>query len=201
MSKPLDFYFDFSSPYGYLAAMRIDDLAARYGRTVAWHPVLLGPVFKATGGAPLLTIPMKGQYSLYDVQRTARFHKIPYNHPTPCPIATHTPARAMLWIREAKGDDQAIAFAKLVFSAYFADGVHIGEAENVLAVAEQLGIDRAALGEGMASQPIKDRLKADVDQAMARGVFGAPFIFVDDEPFWGFDRFDQIAATLEHGKI
>lgn len=201
MTAPIDFYFDFSSPYGYLAAMRIDELAARYGRAVNWHPVLLGPVFKSTGGAPLLTIPMKGAYSLHDIQRTARFHKIPYRHPTPCPIATHAPARAMLWIRETVGNDDAVAFGKAVFSAYFADGVHIGEPGNVIAIGERLGIDPVALGDGMGSQAIKDRLKADVEQAMARGVFGAPFIFVDDEPFWGFDRFDQIAATLENGRI
>ena len=72
--SPLQFFFDFSSPYGYLAAQKIDALAAQHGRTVDWRPMLLGVVFKQTGGAPLTEVPVKGPYSKHDFARSARFH-------------------------------------------------------------------------------------------------------------------------------
>ena len=78
MPQPLDFYFDFSSPYGYFASTRIDELAGRYGRDVEWHPILLGVVFKTTGSQPLPQVPMKGEYALHDFKRTARHHGIAY---------------------------------------------------------------------------------------------------------------------------
>lgn len=201
MNSPIDFYFDFSSPYGYFASTRIDALAARYGREVHWHPVLLGAVFKAIGGGPLLSLPMKGPYSLHDVQRTARFHGIPYRHPTVFPLATHQAARAMLWVRDTLGRDKAVAFARAVYAAYFVDDVPIGDPANLLAIAGRLGMDAAAMDTAIASPRIKDQLKEEVDQAIARGVFGSPFVIVDNEAFWGFDRFDQLAATLERGPI
>jgi len=76
MAAPIDFYFDFSSPYGYLASQKIEALAAKYGRTVEWHPVLLGVVFKETGASPLTMVPLKGEYSRRDFERSARFHGI-----------------------------------------------------------------------------------------------------------------------------
>lgn len=201
MSSPIDFYFDFSSPYGYFAATRIDALGAQYGRVVRWHPLLLGAVFKTTGGAPLPTLPLKGTYSLRDMERTARFHRIPYRLPALFPLPTQLAARAMLWVEEAHGVPKAVAFAKAVFHAYFVDGAKIIEPEALAPLAAALDIDPDALPEGANSAPIKDRLRADVEAAMARGVFGSPFVIVDDEPFWGFDRFDQLEAFLKNGSI
>jgi len=76
MSAPIEFYFDLSSPYGFLAAQKIDALAAKHGRSVDWRPVLLGVMFKETGMAPLTEIPLKGEYSKRDFARSARFHGI-----------------------------------------------------------------------------------------------------------------------------
>ncbi len=201
MSGNIDFYFDFSSPYGYFASTRIDALARRYGRGVNWHPILLGPIFKTTGGAPLPLVPLKGNYSLRDFERSARFHDIPFRRPAQFPLATQLAARATLWVRENAGDEKAVEFARAVYRAYFVDGADISHAEAIAAVAAALGLDPAAVIDGAASEPIKARLKADVDAAMARGVFGAPFIIVDGEPFWGFDRFDQLEAFLQNGSI
>ncbi len=106
MSKPIDFYFDFSSPYGYMAAQKIDALAAKYGRTVDWRPMLLGVVFKQTGMAPLTQIPIKGDYSRRDFERSARFHGVPFRMPTVFPIASQAPSRIVLW---AKAQDPALA--------------------------------------------------------------------------------------------
>ena len=201
MAGNIDFYFDFSSPYGYFAATRIDELAQRYDRSVNWHPVLLGVLFKSTGMAPLPLIPVKGEYSMHDMERTARLHQIPYARPSVLPIPTQAAARAMLWIRAEFGDARAIDFAKAVYRAYFVDGVNVGEPAAVMRIAGGLGIDAGAVNEGMNSASIKDRLRAEVEQAQARGVFGAPFMIVDGESFWGFDRFDQMEMFLKNGKI
>jgi 2-hydroxychromene-2-carboxylate isomerase len=107
----------------------------------------------------------------------------------------------MLWIRAEFGDAKAVQFAKAVFRTYFVDGVNVSEPAAVLQVAAALDIDAAAVNEGMNSAAIKDRLRADVEQAQARGVFGAPFMIADGEPFWGFDRFDQLEVFLKNGRI
>lgn len=201
MSQPIDFYFDFSSPYGYFASTRIDQLAAQYGRPVKWHPLLLGVVFKSTGSAPLTTIPLKGEYALHDLERSARFHGIAYRRPESFPLSTQLAARAMLWIEEARGEAKAVEFAKAVFHAYFVDGANIAEPEVIGPLASAAGLQVAAVIEGANSTQVKERLRSGIEAAMARGVFGSPFILVDEEPFWGFDRFDQLEAFLKNGKI
>jgi 2-hydroxychromene-2-carboxylate isomerase len=201
MASPIDFYFDFSSPYGYFAAERIDALAAKYDRSVNWHPVLLGAVFKKTGAAPLPMVPLKGDYARRDFARTARFHGIAFKEPTPFPISTQVAARAMRWIAATQGDAKAVAFAKAAYRAYFVDGLNIGEQSVVAQVASTMGIDSGALVEAINGDAIKEQLKAEVEQAMAHGVFGSPYIVVDGEPFWGFDRFDQLEAFLKNGAI
>jgi 2-hydroxychromene-2-carboxylate isomerase len=201
MSSTLDFYFDFSSPYGYFASQRINALANKYGRSVNWHPLLLGAIFKTTGGMPLSMIPIKGKYALHDIERTARFHGIPFKQPQTFPIPTQLAARAMLWTEEKHGAAVAVAFAKRAYEAYFAEGQDITRPESIAAIAGTLDIDPVALISGTGSAMIKDRLKAEVDAAMERGVFGSPYMIVDGEPFWGFDHFDQLEAFLKNGKI
>jgi len=100
MADPIDFYFDFSSPYGYLASTRIDDLAARHGRSVTWRPILLGAVFKITGQQPLPTIPLKGSYAAHDLARSARLLKVPFKLPTKFPIGATAPSRAFYWVSD-----------------------------------------------------------------------------------------------------
>lgn len=198
MANAIDFYFDFSSPYGYLAATRIDALAAQYGRTVNWHPVLLGPAFKATGNTPLVAQPLKGAYSVRDFTRTAKFMNVPFKMPAVFPISTHNAARAFYWLNDFD-KPRAIALAKALYRTFFAEGVDIGSPETVVAVAATCGVDGAALLAALGDQAVKDRLKAEVEASLARGVFGSPFVFVDDEPFWGNDRLEQIEAWLKSG--
>jgi 2-hydroxychromene-2-carboxylate isomerase len=201
MASAIDFYFDFSSPYGYLAATQIDTLAAKYGREVNWHPVLLGAVFKHTGSMPLTSIPMKGTYALRDFARSARFHHIPYRQPQQFPIATQAAARAMLWINATLGKMESVAFAKAIYRSYFVDGIDISDIGHVARIASTIGIDADALIAAIGKYEIKDQLRAEVEQAIAQGVFGSPFMIVDGEPFWGFDRFAQLEAFLKNGAI
>ena len=187
MKTPIDFYFDFSSPYGYLAAHKIEPLAAKYGRSVTWRPMLLGAAFKATGSAPLPSIPLKGDYAKRDFLRSARFHNVAFRLPDPFPVSTVAACRAFYGSPEEK----RVPLAKALFRAYFADGVSIGEAANVLKIANSLGC-RPEID----SQAVKDKTRAEVDAALAKGVFGSPYVIVDGEPFWGIDRFDQLERWL-----
>jgi 2-hydroxychromene-2-carboxylate isomerase len=198
MPAPLDFYFDFSSPYGYLAARKIEALAAAHGRTVNWRPILLGAAFKATGAVPLPQVPLKGAYAMRDFLRSARFHGIPYRQPTTFPIPTTAAARAFYWL-QARDRAKAVEFARALYNAYFTEDVDISRPENVLSVAARLGVDAAELGTALNDPALKEKTKTEVDAAVARGVFGSPYIVVDGEPFWGMDRLDQIERWLAKG--
>lgn len=195
---PIEFYFDFSSPYGYLASTRINALAAHHQRRVTWRPVLLGPMFKAAGTAPLMHVPLKGPYSVRDFARSARFIHVPYKQPEPFPIATHNAARAFYWLHD-RDPLRAVKLAQACYATYFGQGVDITSPDKVADIAASLGEERAAVLSAMADPAVKDRLRAEVDAALAKGVFGSPFIIVDGEPFWGNDRLDQVDAWLATG--
>jgi 2-hydroxychromene-2-carboxylate isomerase len=199
MAAPIDFYFDFSSPYGYLAAQRIDALAAKHGRSVDWHPMLLGVVFKQTGMAPLTGIPLKGEYSKRDFARSARYHGIAgFRMPSRFPIASQAPARVVLWLK-ARDPALATRVAKALFRAYFVEDIDISAPDAAASVAAREGADAAAARAAIDDPAVKDALKHEVEQAIGRGVFGSPFIIIDGEPFWGLDRFEQIERWLATG--
>ena len=185
MKAPIDFYFDFSSPYGYLASHKIDALAGKYGRGVTWRPMLLGAAFKVSGVQPLVNVPLKGEYSKHDFLRSARFYDVPFRAPSPFPISTLPACRAFY-------ATNSVPLAKALFKAYFVDNVNIGEADNVLKIAASLG-----LKPDLNDQALKDKTRAEVDAAVAKGVFGSPYIVVDGEPFWGMDRFEQLERWLK----
>jgi len=198
MAAPIDFYFDFSSPYGYFGATRISTLAKKYGRTVSWRPTLLGAVFKITGSGPLPTLPLKGPYSKRDMLRTARYLDIPFNFPDPFPISTQAPARAVYWL-EQQGPQQIESAVLALYRAYFVDGKDISSPEVTAAVLAPLGFEPAKMIAALGDPAIKKRLKQQTTAAIDRGVFGSPYIVVDDEPFWGHDRLDQVERWLAQG--
>ena len=198
MANPIDFYFDFSSPYGYFAASKIEDIAARHGREVTWRPILLGAVFKTTGGQPLTSIPLKGKYATHDLERTARLLNIPFKLPTRFPIASTAPSRAFYYVYN-KDPSAAKRLALAYFVAYFADGVDISTTESTIEVAAHAGLDRNEMAHALNDPAVKDRLRREVEAAIGLGVFGSPYIVVDGEPFWGSDRLDQVERWLETG--
>jgi 2-hydroxychromene-2-carboxylate isomerase len=195
---PIDFYFDFSSPYGYLGATKIDALAARFGRSVSWKPILLGAVFKVTGGRPLPTLPLKGAYAKRDIVRSARFHGIPFKFPTQFPIATQAPARAYYWAIER---DPVLArrLAMALYREYFVNDRDISRPEVTADVAVTQGLDRNEVLAALNDAAVKDKLRTEVDAAIAHGVFGSPYFVVDGEPFWGVDRLEQVERWLSQG--
>ena len=198
MTDPMTFYFDFSSPYGYFAAQKIDETAAEFDREVLWHPMMLGPVMKETGNRPLAQQPIKGGYCQRDWDRLGRYMEVPWTMPDPFPIATLAAARAFYWIDD---DDPALAkkFARAAFHAYFGEGRDITGAETVAAIAEPLGLDPEALLAAVQDPAIKQRLKDETGQAIEVGVCGSPFFIIDGEPFWGSDRLWMIRRWLKTG--
>jgi 2-hydroxychromene-2-carboxylate isomerase/predicted enzyme related to lactoylglutathione lyase len=206
MAQPLEFWFDFSSPYGYLAAQRIEALAARHGRGVDWRPMLLGVVFKATGGAPLTEVPMKGPYSRRDFVRSARFHGIDgFRMPSRFPIPTQAAGRILLWAK-SRDASSAAGVALALLRAYWVDDRDISDPDVAAAAAGAAGVDVAAARAAVDDPAWKDALKREVATGLERGVFGSPFVFADGEPFWGLDRFDQLdwhlaSASAPQGRV
>lgn len=197
--SPIDFWFDFSSPYGYLMAEKIDAVAARHGRKVRWHPVLLGVIFQATGSRPPADgVSSKGTYMMHDFHRSARFMGIPYNPPSRFPLPTQNAARAYYWLH---GQDCGLArrFAHAVYRAFFVDDLDISSPDTVLDIAAGLGVDRQQLATALQAPEVKARLKDEVDAALAAGVFGSPHVVIDGEAFFGADRLPQIERWLETG--
>jgi 2-hydroxychromene-2-carboxylate isomerase len=197
-SAPIDFYFDFASPYGYIASTRIDEIAGRHGRAVAWRPILLGVVFKTTGMGPLPSVPLKGQYSLRDFARSARLLGIPFQMPKAFPFNGIAPSRAFYWLRD-RDPDLARRFAQAAYHAAFPGQQDITKPEVCADLAANLGVKREETLAALNDAAVKDRLRVEVEAAIAQGVFGSPFIVVDGEPFWGADRLDQVERWMQTG--
>lgn len=198
MANALEFYYDFASPYGYMAATKISALAAKHARAVEWKPILLGVVFKVTGGVPLPSAPLKGDYSRRDMQRCARLFGIPFRLPEKFPIAGQSPSRVIYAI-EAHGRARQEELTLALYRAYMVDNRDISSPETAADVAAAHGLDRQGVLDAIADPAIKDRLKSETEAAIARGVFGSPYIIVDGEPFWGFDRLEQVDRWLQTG--
>lgn len=196
MASPIEFYFDFSSPYGYFAAEQIDTLAAGHGRDTVWRPILLGAVFKITGQQALITIPLKGHYAARDLARSARALGLPFRQPTRFPVATAAACRAFYGIAD-HDPVAAKTLALALYRAYFVEDRDISAAAVVTAVAAGLGHDPATIATAIEDPGLKQRLRLEVEAAVERGVFGSPYVIVDGEPFWGADRLGQVARWLE----
>ena len=196
MSDQVEFYFDFSSPYSYFAAKKIDRSVEACNRIVVWKPFLLGVLFKITGSQPLTTIPMKDEYSLRDWERLGKMTNIKWTLPDPFPISTQNAGRVFYWLAD-QDPNMAKQFALSAFDTYFGHGISIEEQGVVIEIATSIGADRASLSRAMQEETIKERLKQETQAAIDAGVFGAPFFIVDGEPFWGSDRIWMIKRWLK----
>jgi 2-hydroxychromene-2-carboxylate isomerase len=199
MPEPLTFYFDFSSPYSWIAAERINGIAGRHARDVRWRAILLGPLMKETGNRPLLDQPLKGEYTKIDFARCLRFHGLEGRLPSKFPVATVGAARIFHWLRETKGREACQAYALAVFRAYYVDDRDISSREVAAEIAGELGHDPAEALAVNDDPTWKGKLVAEVEAARAAGVFGAPTIVADGEPFWGADRLDMLDDWLSRG--
>ncbi|MDP6350946.1 MAG: 2-hydroxychromene-2-carboxylate isomerase [Alphaproteobacteria bacterium] len=197
-AAPIDFYFEFASPYGYFASLRIDRVAARHDRTVAWRPFLLGAVMKITGMAPFGSIPVRRDYFRRDVPRLARAYGMTVTMPDSMPMNGVAACRAFYWLVD-EDPESAKHLARAVYDAHWREGRDMGDGEAVAEVATNYGIDREALLAGIQEPAVKQRLKDETDAAVAAGVFGSPYLIIDGEPFWGQDRLKEAERWLETG--
>ncbi len=200
MPSPLEFHFDFISPYGYFASLRIEALAARHGRAVDWHVMLLGvSVLKVMGLKPLMDTPLKGDYTERDVLRTARELGIPMKRQPRDPVMNPLPAaRAFAWVRRHH-PDEAAAVVHAIYAACWGEGRDLSTPESLAGVALTGRLSGDALASAAASDEAASLLRSDVDAAVKRGVFGSPTVVVDGEMFWGLDKFDQLDRWLTRG--
>lgn len=198
LGAPIEFYFDFSSPYGYLASERIDAIGAEFGREVLWRPVLLGVIFKTTGQSPLVGQTLRGPYHERDMRRSARKHGIEFALPDSFPFSSIYACRIFYWL-DARDRAAAKAYAHAVYRAAFARNRAVAEPTDAIAVAVECGHDEGAVKAGMQEPAVKERLRDETLAAMHKGVFGSPFILVDGEPFWGSDRLAEVREWLQTG--
>ena len=200
MTKPsIDFYFDLISPFAYIGSTQIEALAARHGRIVTWKPVLLGvTVLKIMGMKPLPQYPLKGPYLAHDMARLAKIWGVPLH---PHSVQGHNSLNAMrafVWL-DARDPDAAKVFARAIFRRLWVDGLDMTPVEACVEEAQRLGLDAAALADGIASQEAREGLRVGVERAIANGVFGAPFVIADGEPFFGCDHFWMLEQWLRDG--
>jgi 2-hydroxychromene-2-carboxylate isomerase len=195
---PIEFWFDFSSPYAYFGALQLDELAARHDRDVAWRPFLLGPALATTGMQPLTATPLRGDYARRDWARLARWLSVPFRLPKKHPFVSVTPARAFYAIEKSDAG-MAVRFARHVFALAYGDGRDMTDRTLVLDIAAGVGVDPAALDAALDAPELKQEFRARTDAAIARGIFGSPYFIVDGEPFWGADRLPMIDEWLARG--
>ncbi len=195
-TAPIEFWFDFASGYAYFGALEIEALAERHGRTVAWRPFTLGAAFKVTGAQGLSRTPLKREYARRDWQRLARLKGVPFRLPENHP-RTGLPAIRAFYHLERTDAGVAAALAKRLIIGYFQDGLDTDDPNAIATAAAALGIDRNAILAGIADPAVKIIAREHGEQAVARGVFGSPWIFVDGEPFWGSDRLPMVERWLD----
>ena len=189
--KKLEFFFDLSSPYSYLASTQVGPIADRTGATVVWKPMVLGALFKAVGNEMPARVPHKARWMGNDLQRWADHYGVPWRW------SSHFPTNAIKAMRLVLvDDDKAAAVALAGFAAMWTEDRDI-TAETVLRrIAERGGLDPATALAAIENPAIKDRLRANTDEAIARGAFGAPTLFIGDEMHWGNDRLHFVEAAL-----
>jgi 2-hydroxychromene-2-carboxylate isomerase len=183
--RPIEFFFDLSSPYSYLAATQLPAIAARVGAPIAWKPFVLFAVFKAAENDMPARVPAKARYMLKDLERWARHYNVEFRLNSRFPVNA---LKAMRLVVAAEEQGRSGETALEAFRAVWAQDKDVTDMTELAAVAERAGLDVGRAMTAIETQAIKDRLRAYTDDAIARGAFGAPAMFVGDELFWGNDR-------------
>ena len=188
----VEYWFDVVCPYAYLASTQMDALARRTGADVRWRPFLLGGVFRAIGAPDAPSMPeAKARMNLLDMTRWADWFGVKLEMPAAHPRRTLLAMRAVV-----AADERGTEAAKALFDAYWARGLDITEHDVVCALLDEAGLDGAALVDAAGTSPVKDALRAETDEAVSKGVFGAPSFWVDGQLFWGQDRLAFVEKAL-----
>jgi 2-hydroxychromene-2-carboxylate isomerase len=194
--KNVDFYFDLSSPYSYLAATQIDKITTKHGAKLSWKPMVLGAVFKATGNVMPAQVAAKAKWMFDDLAHWSKHYGVPLKFTTHFPLNTIKPERLVI-VADAQGKAAQLALA--AFHALWVDDIDITQEAAMRDLCMAAGLDPVEALAAIETPPIKDRLRANTDEAIARGVFGAPTIFVGPHLFWGNDRLHFVDQMLSEG--
>ncbi len=195
MSKTVECFYDFGSPASYLAWKRLPAIAAETGASIVWRPMLLGGVFKATGNASPVTVPAKGRWMTADLQRWAARFGVPFAFNPHFPVNTLTLMRGATGLQMRQPED-FLRYHDTVFHAMWRTPRNLGDPAVLATVLAEAGFDPAALHALAADPEVKARLVATTEEAVARGVFGAPSCFVGDTLHFGQDRLDWVREAL-----
>jgi 2-hydroxychromene-2-carboxylate isomerase len=196
MTQTVDVFYDIASSYSYLACTQLDALAARTGAEIRWRPFLLGGVFKATGNDMPARVPHKARWMLGDLDRWAKKYGIPMRMPSRFPIVTVSTQRALVAADRLFGQDAQKKLALALFTAYWGEDRDASDKAVIGEIATSVGLDGSAIVSGIDAQETKDTLRANTEDAVARGAFGAPAMFFDGELFWGNDRLDLLEDAI-----
>jgi len=196
MTKAVEFYFDVGSPASYLAWTQLPEIAQQARSEVEYRPFLLGGVFQATGNRSPMEVPAKGQYMQDDLQRYAQRYGVPFRHNPHFPINTLMLMRGALGL-QMREPDRMVPYVDAVFRAIWVDAKNMNDPAVVGAVLQQAGFALEKLLALTADPAVKDELKVVTQEAVARGVFGAPTFFVGDQMFWGQDRLEFVKEALQ----
>ena len=198
--EPIAFYFDFISPFGYFASLRIDEIAARHGREVDWISMLLGvSVLKVMKIPPIVDLPLKGDYIRRDMRRYARQHGVPFERPDGLPPSRPLEAgRLFAWAREI---DRAKAkrLATDIYCRYFVACEDIADPGVLGRCARDAGFDWNAYEDARREGVPAELLRSNVERSIERGVFGSPMFIIDGEPFFGVEKLPVVEQWLETG--
>jgi len=195
MAKVVEFFFDVGSPASYLAWTQLPGICKQAGASLVYKPMLLGGVFQATGNASPATIPAKGRYVSHDLARFARRYGVPFASNPHFPILTLTLMRAAVGV-QLRQPERLDNYLSAVFQALWVKSLNLNDAALVARTLETGGFDPAQVEQWVSDPEIKAALKANTDEALQRGVFGAPTMFVGQEMFFGQDRLDFVREAL-----
>jgi len=195
MSKTVEFHFDLGSPASYLAWTQLPALCARHGATLLYRPMLLGGVFQATGNASPAMIPAKGRYMFIDLGRFAERYGVPFGLPPGFPINTLSLMRGLMGV-QMRSPERFDALLAALFNGLWAQRRNLGELATLNETLDQAGFDPELFHAMAVDGEVKATLKRVTEEAVARGVFGAPTCFVGGEMFFGQDRLDFVEAAL-----
>ena len=195
MGKSVAFYFDVGSPASYLAWTQLPALCEAAGAELVYKPMLLGGVYQATGNASPGAIPAKGRYTVRDYERHARKYGVPYVNNPHFPIITLFLMRAVTGV-QLRTPQRLQDLLAAVFKAMWIDALDLNQSALAAKTLQDAGFAPEAIQALAADPEVKAALKATTDEAVARGVFGAPTSFVGDEMFFGQDRMDMIREEL-----
>ena len=196
MPRTLEFFFDFGSPTSYLAYTQLPRLAAEAGAELVWRPMLLGGVFKATGNASPVTVPAKGRWMHDDMARWARRYGVPLAMNPHFPINTLPLMRGAVGMQLRRPEDFG-RYVDAVYRAMWVEPQNLGDPAVLASALQRAGFDAEAFAALVNDAEVKAQLVRNTEEAVARGVFGAPTMFVGERMFFGQDRLDFVREALD----